>query len=138
MISRRATAERSSSRRPEKSSGCAEVDGDPGPVPAAVARAQDVLGADQPDRHDRRARTQRQAGDAGAELVEPAVAGAGALGVDAEHPAAGQQLGAGRDRAEAAARVSSRSTGMWPSSRNHQFRNRPRTPGWSKYSALAK
>src|SRR4051794_34171531 len=65
----------------------AEVDGNRFAVPAPAVRRLDVAGADQADGHDRRAAAQRQPGNPGPELVQPAVGGAGALGEDPQRPA---------------------------------------------------
>ena len=54
----------------------------------------------QPDGHDGHAGGQREVRDAGAAAVEPAVARAGALGVDAERLAAAEHLQRGVEAGE--------------------------------------
>ena len=58
----------------------------------AGADRLELVGADEPDRHDRGAGLQRELGDADLAAVEPAVARARALGVEAERLAATEHL----------------------------------------------
>ncbi len=107
------------------------------PVPHPLAGRLHVAGADQPDRHDRSAGAQRQPGDAGAELVQPAVGGAGALGEDAQRAALPEQVDADVDRRGRRPRVAALDRHLAHPSKNAAIA-RPRTPGVVKYSALAK
>ena len=92
VTSRRALPSGTPSYRPATSIGSPNVTvtgttpGQPG------ADRLELLGAGEADRDDRDAGGQREVGDAGAAAVEPAVAGAGALGVDAERLAAAEHL----------------------------------------------
>ena len=71
----------------------------------AGADGLQLLRAGEADRYDARAGRQRQVGDPGATAVEPAVARAGALGVDAERLAAAEHLERGVEAGERGLRV---------------------------------
>ena len=137
VISRSTREQRSSSARPEKSIGSAEMHLDRRAVPALFPAA--VHRGCRPARPaHRRTRTQRQPRDAGAEPVQPAVGGPGALGEDAQRLAGGEQLDADVEAEAAAERVSPRSTGTWPERGGTPRPGAPDRPGAVKYSALAK
>ena len=67
-----------------------------------LAAGLELVGADHRERHDGRAGHQGEPGDARTAAVEPAVGGAGALGVDAEDPALLQHPAAGHQRGDPA------------------------------------
>ena len=138
-VTSRSTRElRSSARAVAEVQRRAEMHGDRCAVPPLAVRRLHVARADQPDRDDRRAAAQGQPGHPGAELVQPAVRGAGALREDPQRPVRACSTSTPMSITPAAARVSARSTGTCPQARKKAAIARPRRPGVVKYSALAK